>query len=145
MPETNKLRLSWDQFHQDVKTLCQKIKKSGQYDKIIAISRGGLFPAAIAAYELNIRDLEVINLIGYDGEQKRADPQISGFAGKADKRTLIMDDLSDTGRSIGLLRQRFPEAVYAVVYAKPQGLAAPDICAKEIPNSWVIFPWDNDN
>jgi len=141
---TDKLRLTWDQFHQDTKILCTKIKQAGHFDKIIAVSRGGLFPAAIVAYELDIRQLEVINIIGYDFDQKLANPQISGFAGKTDKQTLIIDDLSDTGRSIELLRQRFPAAVYAVVYAKPQGLTAPDIYAKEIDDLWVVFPWDNE-
>ena len=58
---TEKIYINWSEFHQDVKDLCKKIKESGEFDKIIAISRGGLIPAAIIAYELNIRNTETIN------------------------------------------------------------------------------------
>ena len=142
MTQPNKTRLTWEQFHQDVKVLCQKIKESGSYNKIIAISRGGLIPAGIVAYELNIRNMSTVNIISYHDDRQLNKADVFGFDGQADRRTLIIDDLSDTGRSIKLLRQLIPNAVYATVYAKPDGLDAPDIYAKEMPNSWVAFPWD---
>lgn len=43
---TDKIHIRWEEFHQDVKTVCKKIKSSGTYNKIVAISRGGLLPAA---------------------------------------------------------------------------------------------------
>ena len=39
---TEKLHISWEEFHRDTRELCAKIKNSGNYDKIVAVSRGGL-------------------------------------------------------------------------------------------------------
>lgn len=138
----DKLNITWSDFHQDVKTLCEKLKQTGEYNKIIAISRGGLIPAGIVAYELDIRHSEVINIVSYDHANQLSSTKIFGYSGLADEHTLVIDDLSDTGNSINLLRQRFPKATYAVVYVKPQGLTAPDIYTKEMPDSWLVFPWD---
>lgn len=139
-----KIYISWSDFHQDTKDLCTCLKANYQFDKIIAISRGGLLPAGIAAYELDIRNCETVNIASYDHDKMRSDDEIeiSAVIGEIDEKTLIIDDLADSGRTLQLLRKRFPQAVYAVVYAKPQGKAAVDVFAKEIPDEWVVFPWD---
>ena len=49
---TKKLYIKWDEFHNHAKELCEKIKQSGEYNKIVAISRGGLIPAGILAHIL---------------------------------------------------------------------------------------------
>ena len=64
---TDKIYLNWEEFYRDVKDLCAKIRQSGEYDKLVAISRGGLIPAGIIAYELNIRNSSVINIATYVG------------------------------------------------------------------------------
>lgn len=69
---TEKLHISWEEFHRDTRELCAKIKNSGNYDKIVAVSRGGLLPAGILAYELNIRNTAVVNMSTYDGDVRRA-------------------------------------------------------------------------
>lgn len=49
----------------------QKIKSSGTYNKIVAISRGGLLPAGIIAYELDIRNCHSLNIATYIGGEHR--------------------------------------------------------------------------
>lgn len=120
MPE--KLYISWDEFHRHTRELAQKLK-ANNYSKIVAVSRGGLLPAGILAYELNIRNVEVINMSSYDGETQRQDKDITVKAdiGTVDEQTLIVDDISDTGKTFNLLRPRFPRAAFVSVYAKRQG------------------------
>ena len=65
----DKIYISWDEFHRDVRALCNKIREDGRYDKIIAISRGGMLPAGIIAYELNIRQTAVVNIATYVGSK----------------------------------------------------------------------------
>lgn len=141
---TEKIYVSWDDFHRQVKILAQKIKESGDFDRIIAVSRGGLIPAGILAYELGIRDCGVVNVSSYDGESRRQDEEIevSGTQPDADTRTLIVDDLADSGRTLKILRQKYPQAITACVYAKPAGQSACDIFAAAMPDRWVVFPWD---
>ncbi|MDR1026303.1 MAG: xanthine phosphoribosyltransferase [Lactobacillus sp.] len=140
MPE--KLTITWQELHKDTKALCRKIKKAGDFNKIVAVSRGGLVPAGILAYELNIRNSSVVNLISYDDDRKLDTAKVFGLDGEIDDKTIIVDDLSDTGSSIAILRNLYPQALYAVVYAKPEGLKAPDIYAKKMKDVWIVFPWD---
>lgn len=142
MPD--KIYISWEEFHRQTKELASAIKAKGSFNKIIAISRGGLLPAGILAYELDIRNSQAINISSYDGDQARRDGEIeiSASVGEVDEQTLIVDDLSDTGRTFNLLRPLFPQACYVAVYAKPKGAAVVDIYAADIPDQWIVFPWD---
>lgn len=141
---TEKLFINWDEFHRHCKLLAEKIKQHGDYNKIIAISRGGLLPAGILAYELDIRNVEVVNMSTYDGEQQRAeqDMEISAEVGSVDEHTLVVDDISDTGKTFKLLRPKFPQATFVSVYTKEQGAAVVDMHIQDIPNVWLVFPWD---
>ena len=139
-----KYYIDWGKFHQHVKLLAQKIKSSGEYNKIIAISRGGLLPAGILAYELDIRNSQAINISSYDNNERREDDEIEldCNVGEVDGKTLIVDDLSDTGRTFRLVKKLYPQAKYAAVYSKPKGRKDVDICASELPDKWIVFPWD---
>ncbi len=142
---TEKIYINWSEFHQDVKDLCKKIKESGEFDKIIAISRGGLIPAAIIAYELNIRNTETINFSSYDGNYERRrdeEIEISGHIGNVNEKTLVIDDLSDSGRTYEILRRVYPQAKFVTVYAKAKGALQVDVFAKAMPDEWLVFPWD---
>lgn len=141
---TEKIYISWEEFHQDTKDLCQKIKATGKYNKIIAVSRGGLIPAGIIAYELDIRNNEAINFSSYDNDEQRKtqDIEFAAEVGNVDKNTLIIDDLADSGQTFQILRQHYPQARFVTVYAKEQGAKQVDIYAKDIPNKWIVFPWD---
>ena len=86
----DKIYISWEEFHQDVKNLCKKIKDSGQeFNKIVAISRGGFIPAGIVAYELGIRNSAVINISTYVGSKhlKLNEVDHPDSVGKVDEKT----------------------------------------------------------
>lgn len=140
----DKIYIKWDEFHQDVKNLCEKIKASGVYDKIVAVSRGGLIPAGIVAYELGIRNVESVNVSSYDDDKESINKEVkfSSNIGDVGANTLIIDDLSDTGSTYRLLRKAFPLAKFVTVYVKPHGVNVVDIYQKDLPDNWVVFPWD---
>lgn len=140
----DKIYITWEDFHRDTKALAEKIRSAGNFSKIIAVSRGGLLPAGILAYELDIRNSQAINISSYDGENRREKDKIEVVCnvGEVDAATLIVDDLSDSGNTIRLLRRSFPDACYVTVYAKPAGQADVDIFARELPDRWLVFPWD---
>ena len=141
---TDKIHIRWEEFHQDVKTVCKKIKSSGTYNKIVAISRGGLLPAGIIAYELDIRNCHSLNIATYIGGEHRQLERLENLedAGTVDEKTLIVEDLSDSGQTFHLLRKEFPQARYVSIYSKPAGLNEVDIYARELPDQWIVFPWD---
>lgn len=140
----DKIYISWEDFHKDTKNLCEKIKKSGNYNKIVAVSRGGLMPSGIVAYELGIRNVEAVNVSSYDDDKECINSEVKCLSnvGVVDEKTLVIDDLSDTGSTFKLLKKLFPKAKFVVVYAKPKGIGEPDIYEKTLPDKWVVFPWD---
>ncbi len=141
---TDKIYISWEEFHQDVKSVCEKIKNSGTYNKIVAISRGGLLPAGIIAYELDIRNCHAINIATYIGDEHRELDHLDNLddVGEINSQTLIVDDLADSGQTFRLLRQEFPKTRFVSIYSKPAGLKEVDIYARELPDQWIVFPWD---
>ena len=141
---TDKLYIEWKEFHQDVKDVCEKIKSAGTFNKIVAISRGGLLPAGIIAYELDIRNCHSINIATYVGEEHRKLDRLENLedVGQIDEKTLVVDDLADSGQTFHLLRKEFPHAVYVSIYSKAAGRKEVDIYARELPDQWIVFPWD---
>ena len=139
---TEKLHISWEEFHRDTRELCAKIKNSGNYDKIVAVSRGGLLPAGILAYELNIRNTAVVNMSTYDGDVRRAAESFQLAAagvGAVDEHTLVVDDLSDSGNTCNLLRPLFRRVLLPFTPSPPAGARLTSMPAKcLIPGSF--FP-----
>ena len=142
--------ISWETFHEDTKNLAKKIKETGEYNKIVAVSRGGLIPAGILAYELNIRNNSCINISSYDGNENdenykrrsNEDITIDINLEDVDDKTLVIDDLLDTGRTFQILRSFFPNAKFVSVYSKIPNSKDVDIMSRIIPDNWVVFPWD---
>ena len=144
---TDKIYITWNEFHQDVKNLCKKIKNSGKdFNKIVAISRGGFIPAGIIAYELDIRKTAVINISTYVGSKHLKLDEVDNpeYVGRVDEKTLIVDDLSDSGQTFQVMRRQFPNGTYVTIYAKKRGSQQVDIYERDMPEKWLVFPWDVD-
>ena len=112
---------------------------------LIAISRGGLIPAQLIAYKLNIRDVRVMKLISYDENNERGEIQdISTDRLFDGSNVYIIDDLADSGATVKYLRHRFPTARICTLLKKNCCQEYPDICCRENidKNTWIVFPWD---
>ena len=143
--------VSWDQFHRDSRALAWRLNGEGPFEACVAITRGGLVPAAIVARELNIRTVDCVAVQSYDHQSqgtirilKAIDPEIVAAA-KAGKKVLIVDDLVDTGATARVVREMLPGAHFATVYAKPKGRDMVDTFITEVSqDTWIFFPWDLD-
>jgi xanthine phosphoribosyltransferase len=146
--------VSWDAFHRDARALAWRLNGAGPFRAIVAVTRGGLVPAAIVARELDVRLIETICVASYDHAPhvrqgalrllKGAAAEIAAMAvGGGGERVLIVDDLVDTGETARVIRGLMPTAHYATVYAKPMGRPLVDTFITEVPqDTWVFFPWD---
>ena len=136
--------VTWDQLHRDARELATRLAPMGPWAGIVAITRGGLIPAAIVARELELRVVESISVATYDDEA-HGEPKILKGAPAAGDGTgfLIIDDLVDRGSTARLVRQLLPKAYFACLYAKPEGMATTDMFIAEVPQTtWILFPWD---
>ena len=138
--------VSWDQLHRDSKALAWRLMDRTPFTGIVAITRGGLIPAAIIARELDCRLLETVSVVTYD-EQKKGEPRVVKppvAAGDGDG-WLLVDDLVDTGTTAKVVRALLPKAHFATVYAKPQGRPLVDSFITEVSqDTWILFPWDTE-
>ncbi|MDQ1078922.1 xanthine phosphoribosyltransferase [Pseudoroseomonas cervicalis] len=138
--------VSWDQLHRDSKALAWRLVERGPWKGIVAITRGGLIPAAIIARELDCRLIESVSIITYD-EEKKGEPVVAKppiAAGDGDG-WLVLDDLVDTGTTAKVVRGMLPKAHFATVYAKPAGKPLVDTFVTEVSqDTWILFPWDTE-
>ena len=140
--------VSWDQFHRDARALAWRLSAAGPFRAIVCITRGGLVPAAIVSRELDIRLVETVCVASYHDYKTQGDMLVlkgvdAEVASSGGEGVLIVDDLTDTGRTAALVRELLPKAHFATVYAKPKGRPLVDTFITEVSqDTWIYFPWD---
>ncbi len=150
MTDTNldpiKYAVSWTEVHRDTRLLVRRLMDKGPFVGIVALTRGGLVPAAILAREMGIHVVDTLCISTYA-------EQLMGTVNVLKKPLvamenggegwLLVDDLVDTGTTAKEARRIIPKAYFATVYAKPEGRETTDLFVREIDQDvWVDFPWD---
>jgi adenine/guanine phosphoribosyltransferase-like PRPP-binding protein len=143
--------VSWQELHRDAKALAWKLVVGGPWKGIVAVTRGGLVPAAIVARELDVRIVDTVSIASYDHMDRGSVRIIKGLSPEAAAKTagkerwLIVDDLVDTGATARAVRELLPGAHFATVYAKPAGKPEVDTYVTEVSqDTWIMFPWDTE-
>jgi len=141
-PHSKTFPVSWDELHRHARALAWRLLDRGPWLGIIAVTRGGLVPAAIIARELDIRLVDTICVASYDERQRGEVVVLKPVAGDG-TGWLIVDDLVDTGHTAKVVREMLPKAHFATVYAKPAGRPLVDTYVTEVSqDTWILFPWD---
>ncbi len=152
---TRYVTVTWDQLHRDARALAGQLIADGPFAGIVAITRGGLIPAAIIGRELDCRLIESVSVSSYDqvpegdqaldSERRQGEPVVLKPPAAAGDGSgyLIIDDLVDSGVTAQLVRRLLPQARFACLYAKPAGRPFTDRFVVEVPqDTWILFPWD---
>jgi xanthine phosphoribosyltransferase len=143
---THYYTVTWDQLHRDARALAWRLMGLRPLRGIVAVTRGGLIPAAIIARELEIRLVESVSVVTYD-EENMGEPSVTKppTAARDGEGFLIIDDLVDTGTTARVVRSLLPRAHFACVYAKPAGKVMVDSFVTEVSqDTWILFPWDTE-
>jgi len=142
---------SWEELHKLVKEIAKKIKKDNyQPDMVIALSRGGFVPARLICDFMIVKDLISVKVDHWgitaskDGKAHLRYPISADLSGK---RTLIVDDITDTGDSMMIAKvfveKLTPQEIRtAAIFHIKTSKFVPDYYGKEIDWIWVIWPWN---
>jgi len=150
MAEVRKEYLGWEQIQAMVGELAAH--GHGNYDAMMAVTRGGLVPAGLLAYHLGLRNILVAAVQFYSGVARRAqqptflqfpaDPLLQG------QRILIVDDIWDSGKTIMAVKERVLAAegipITAVLHYKPAASLfadRPDYYV-QTTDAWIVYPWE---
>ena len=138
--------VGWDQLHRDARALAWRLMEKGPFKGIVAITRGGMIPAAIIGRELECRLIECVSVVTYNEETKGEPVVIKPPVAAGDGTGfLIVDDLVDTGTTARVVRALLPKAHVAAIYAKPAGRPIVDTFITEVSqDTWILFPWDTE-
>lgn len=142
--------LTWAEFGSSCRDLARAVHSDGyRPELILAIARGGLFPAGGLGYALDVKNLNVINVEFYTGVDERLPmpvvlPPVPQPVDLSGARVLIADDVADTGATLRLVKdfcaQHVAEVRCAVIYEKPRSIVKCEYVWRRT-NLWIDFPW----
>jgi len=139
--------VTWEEFYRNARALSWRLNDGYLWKGMIAITRGGLVPAAVMARELGIRTIDTISILSYNEDDKLSDPRILKACHVEDEGEgwLVVDDLVDTGTTAKLVRDMLPKVHIAAIYAKPFGKDHVDSFMTEVSqDTWIVFPWEEE-
>jgi hypoxanthine phosphoribosyltransferase len=142
--------LTYEHFGTAARELAQTIADDGfRPDAIVAIARGGLTLAGALGYALDVKMLGSLNVEFYTGVEERLDepivlPPTLDRDALAGKRVLLVDDVSDSGRTLAMVLQLLQagggEVRTVCLYSKPGTVQSPDYVWRTT-DRWIMFPW----
>ncbi len=148
-PYKDEVIISWTELQRDAKFIANQLMAKGPFKGMIAITKGGLIPAALIARELDIKLIETVCVSSYgcsdtDGiDQQQNELEVIKMIDGDGDGFILIDDLVDTGKTARFIRQKLPKAYFCTLYAKPAGKELVDLYVREFKQSqWVFFPWD---
>ncbi len=144
--------LGWHEFGEASRELAAQVHESGFVpDMVVAIARGGLLLAGSVAYALDVKSCGAINVEFYTGVELRLDEPVLlspmlDTPSVAGQRVLLVDDVSDSGRTLAMVLELLLSAQADVrslcLYSKPETLLEPDYVWRKT-SKWIAFPWSS--
>ena len=141
--------VTWDDLEGLVEDLAGRIGDG--FDVMLVITRGGMVPAGMLAYQLGIRTILVAPVVAYDDVGTMHEhPVVLGFPDPSQLEghdVLVVDEVWETGNTISAVVDRVRAAggrpTTAVLHYKParsRAGFAPDHFVFET-DRWVVYPY----
>jgi len=145
-----KIYFTWNQITRDIDTLTE-LCKDKNISTIVGIGRGGLIPATLLSYKLNVKIINNFQVQSYndnnEAEQIKIKQVPSTDVIEQSNSILVVDDLSDKGTTLAFVKEFFKNTdksiFYATLYTKDKTTFVPDFFVRTYSNDdWLVFPWD---
>lgn len=147
-------KLTFEEVIQNTEELANKIKSSGyQPDYLIGIATGGLFPLALLAKDLQIKNILTISTESKgEGEQKEVRIIYHPKLNLDNKKLLLIDEITESGITLNKILQKMKE-IYPTSEIKTATLGVNKDKCKFYPDyyvffekgDWVVFPWEKED
>ncbi len=123
--------ISWETAHEDALLLGRKIHEKGiRFDQILAIPRGGLFPALILSQVTGCQNVTTW-------------PEWPDRMEDLDKlAVLVVDDIVDTGKMLVAAKRSLPKSHFVALYTKIEHPLLYTYGRKVGPER-LDFPWES--
>ena len=157
---SDKLIVSWEQYHQTVEKLAIKIEESNYKPTIlVGIMRGAapMIDVLSRIFKLKCAYLAVESYSGKGIEDEQGNivfsREMSSIAPNMGGRILLCDDLSDTGitfnksidwlKKYGPIKDKIEDIKTATLWKKQKSTFDPDYCAVKLQdNPWIVQPFE---
>ncbi|MFM7084572.1 MAG: phosphoribosyltransferase [Hyphomicrobium sp.] len=139
---------SYENFDAGIQMLADQVIHSGKkYDYLCGVLRGGMIPAIVLSYKLNIPVLP-IHWSLRDFKQQYLSPDARKIV--LENKCLLVEDIIDTGECISQLFKEIGKSldVLCLVYNKSQSITPQFYhwCIDRNRNKdWIVFWWDESN
>jgi hypoxanthine phosphoribosyltransferase len=153
LPKVNTKKVAWEEVEEWSRVVSDRIYQSGwQPDVIIAISRGGYVPARLICDRLVVGELVSLQVTHWPSAAQMAKEAGVKYPLQCDlnhRRTLIIDDIADTGESIIIAKDHIwtkcrPDEVRVATlqWLSSSSKIRPDFYAEEVKEwVWYQYPW----
>ena len=142
--------IGWGEYTTKICALETLIIKSGtKINYIYGVPRGGLIPAVYASHLLGKIPMYSIRASRREWNEFHIQ-EIVREKLKTVKNVLIVDEISDSGEVVLLLKEYFKKEYldlntkFAVVYTKEKCLDAVDYYSEIVDDRWLVFPYEKD-
>ena len=148
----DKQPVSFYQINFSARTIAGKFKKD-KITHVIGLARGGLIPATIISYELDVPLLSYA-ISSYKGTTKTDEFKINQFihfndlkSKDIDPHVLVVDDICDTGDTMHYIHKKIElagiKAKYTTLFTKKKHRKFLDRYGVVISkHTWIEFPWE---
>ncbi|WP_297417818.1 phosphoribosyltransferase [Thermococcus sp.] len=145
----DKVYLTWWQVDRAMFALANEMKKHFTPDLIVGIARGGLIPAVRLSHILGDIEVKVIDVKFYKDINERMEKPVITIplhGSLNDKKVVIVDDVSDTGKTLEVVIDEVKKAGASEVKVvclsmKPWTKVVPDFYVFRT-DKWIVFPWE---
>lgn len=139
---------------EDVKSGINDFKFNKEFDAILCVTRGGLVPAGLLSYKLEVKDVFNIKVESYTNENQQGELYVQNMTQRdisnllLAKNILVVDDVYDSGATMIAVVEELKK--YGIedsqintfcVITKQEEKVNYSIFECDL-KTWVVFPWD---
>jgi len=142
-----KIQITWNKYIESIKKIVNHFQNK-RFDVVIGLTRGGLIPAVLISHELNVPMMAFNPHILHSNGVPR-EPINLPISPTVIRKVLIVDDISDTGKTFDKTVKFFINSGFNVVTAavyinKKTAIFKPDFVLYDSHKKWIVFPYETE-